>query len=175
MTKQRTTTHAMTRDLSLEEASRILYGEALALDQQRWDDWLDLYTDDANFWVPTWIEEHRLANDPMRELSLIYCSGKSSLADRVMRIRSGLSVASKVLPRTVHSLSNLMWMEGELAHQLSSAFQLALFDLKGQSSHVFFGRYEHLLRQENGQWQIAAKKVILMNDLIPTMMDFYSV
>lgn len=163
---------AMAERLSLEEASQFLFREALALDEQRWDDWLALYAEDAVFWVPSWTDEHGLASDPERELSLMYCPARVGLADRVMRIRSGLSVASKVLPRTVHALGNVMWAEGG---KLSSVFQVALFDLKSQSTHVYHGRYEHELRQVDGHWRIAAKKVILMNDLIPTMLDFYSV
>ena len=158
--------------LSLDEASHILFAEALALDEQRWDDWLALYTDDAVFWVPSWTDEHHLAVDPDRELSLMYYSARVGLADRVMRVRSGLSVASKVLPRTVHALGNVMWAKNGV---LSSVFQVASYDLKSRSTHVYFGRYEHVLRNVGGQWRIASKKVILMNDLIPTMLDFYSV
>ena len=162
----------MDERLSAEEAARVLYGEALALDEQRWDDWLAMYTEDAVFWVPSWIDEHGLAGDPDRELSLMYYPARVGLADRVMRIRSGLSVASKVLPRTVHALGNVMWTE---SGKLNSVFQVASFDLKSRSSHVYYGRYEHVLRKVDGHWRIAAKKVILMNDLIPTMLDFYSV
>lgn len=158
--------------LSIVEASKILYREALALDEQRWDDWLALYAEDAVFWVPSWTDEHRLANDPDRELSLMYCSSKGGLAERVMRVRSGLSAASKVLPRTVHSLGNIICEEGGA---VSSVFQVAVYDLKSKSTHVYFGRYEHVLRNVDGDWRIAAKKVKLMNDLIPTMLDFYSI
>jgi 3-phenylpropionate/cinnamic acid dioxygenase small subunit len=42
---------------------------------------------------------------------------------------------------------------------------------------VLFGRYEYRLRRhdEGGReyWLIARKKVLLLNDHIPTMIDFY--
>jgi 3-phenylpropionate/cinnamic acid dioxygenase small subunit len=33
----------------------------------------------------------------------------------------------------------------------------------------------HTLRQAGGRWRIARKKVVLMNDTIPTMLDFYCI
>ena len=65
-----------------------------------WDDWLALYTEDAEFWVPTWRDEHQLTEDPARELSFIYLQGRALLAERVFRITSGRSAASTPLPRT---------------------------------------------------------------------------
>jgi len=32
----------------------VIHREALYLDERRWDDWLALYHDDAEFWVPAW-------------------------------------------------------------------------------------------------------------------------
>jgi 3-phenylpropionate/cinnamic acid dioxygenase small subunit len=40
---------------------------------------------------------------------------------------------------------------------------------------VFFGRYEHGLRRVDGDWRIARKKILLLNDTIPTVVDFYSI
>lgn len=38
----------------------VVLGEAACLDEQRWDDWLDHYTEDAVLWAPAWDAEHRL-------------------------------------------------------------------------------------------------------------------
>jgi 3-phenylpropionate/cinnamic acid dioxygenase small subunit len=160
-------------------AARVVAREALLLDAQRWDDWLALYTEDAQFWLPAWTDEHRLAASPERELSLVYCGARAGLEDRVWRIRSGLSVASRPLPRTTHCVSNSVVdspadrPEGELA--VTSSWTCHVFGLKERTSHVFHGRYEHRLRADGGAWRIAAKKVVLMNDTIPTMLDFYCV
>ena len=160
-------------------ATRVVAEEALLLDAQRWDDWLALYTEDAQFWLPAWTDEHRLAASPERELSLVYCGARAGLEDRVWRIRSGLSVASRPLPRTTHCVSNSVvdraqdGPAGELA--VTSSWTCHVFGLKERTSHVFHGRYEHRLRADGSGWRIAAKKVVLMNDTIPTMLDFYCV
>lgn len=158
-------------------ASQVLAQEALHLDSQRWDQWLALFSPDIVFWMPAWTDEHRLAESPESELSLIYCTARAALEDRVWRVRSGLSVASKPLPRTTHSVTNLMVTQADDPEllQVESSWTCHVFGLKQRSTHVFHGRYEHQLRLQDEQWLITRKKVVLMNDNIPTMLDFYCI
>jgi 3-phenylpropionate/cinnamic acid dioxygenase small subunit len=160
-------------------AQSVLFREALCLDSQRWDDWLALYDEDATFWIPAWTDEHRLSASPDSELSLMYCAARAGLEDRVWRIRSGLSVASTPLPRTAHAVSSpvVSHAEGTEAArlQVESSWTCHVHNPKRRAEHVFFGRYEHVLRQGPAGWRIASKKVVLMNDTIPTMLDFYCV
>ena len=58
---------------------------------------------------------------------------------------------------------------------LSASFAVHLYDVRAERTHVFFGRYEHKLRREAEGWRIAAKKILLLNDVIPTVVDFYSI
>jgi 3-phenylpropionate/cinnamic acid dioxygenase small subunit len=169
-------------DLALDvafAACNVVAREALLLDAQRWDDWLALYAEDAVFWLPAWTDEHRLAASPERELSLIHCSSRAGLEDRVWRVRSGLSVASRPLPRTTHSVANGVARAaddragGDVV--VESSWTCHVFVLKERTTHVFHGRYEHRLRRDREQWRIAAKTIVLMNDTIPTMLDFYCV
>ncbi len=97
---------------------RVLFEEARALDEQRFDDWLALYAHDAIFWVPAWTDEGRLTSDPETELSLIHCT-RAQLAERVGRVEGGRSIASSPLPRTAHIVSNVM--VGSLAARSSCA------------------------------------------------------
>ena len=160
-------------------ACELVAREALLLDAQRWDDWLALYADDARFWLPAWTDDHRLAASPERELSLIYCAARAGLEDRVWRVRSGLSVASRPLPRTTHSVTNSVasfaddGAGGDVV--VRSSWTCHVFGLKERTTHVFHGRYEHRLRRDREEWRIAAKTIVLMNDTIPTMLDFYCV
>lgn len=164
---------------TIAAAQELLFREALYLDTQRWDDWLGLYDEDATFWMPAWTDEHRLSASPETELSLMYCAARAGLEDRVWRIRSGLSVASTPLLRTAHAVSGpvVSAVEGTGATrlQVESSWTCHVHNPKRRTEHVFFGRYEHGLRQGPDGWRIASKKVVLMNDTIPTMLDFYCV
>ena len=48
------------------------------------------------------------------------------------------------------------------------------FDPRVSKAQAHFGRYEFSLRQSDAGWKIARKKIILLNDLIPTVIDFYN-
>ena len=162
----------MSPPLTRAEAEELLYREALLLDRREWEQWLDLYTEDAEYWMPAWRDETEPTADPQSELSLIWYRGRSSLEERVWRARSGLSVASTPPPRTVHGVTNVLVEEG---NRVAASFAVHTHDVRAGRSHVFFGRYEYRLRPAEAGWKIAAKKILLLNDTIPTVVDFYMI
>jgi benzoate/toluate 1,2-dioxygenase subunit beta len=166
----------MTAPFTRAAAEDLLYREAALLDEGAWDDWLALYTDDALFWMPAWRDELTPTADPDRELSLIYYEGRRGLEDRVVRARSGQSVASHPRPRCVHMISNVRLIEC-IANtaEIASNFTVSLHDVRAERTHDFFGRYRHTLRREKGAWRITRKYILLLNDTIPTVVDFYSI
>ena len=166
----------MTGVLTRSEAEELACREALALDRGDWDRWLALYLEDAVFWVPAWRDETTPTADPDSELSLIYYQGRRNLEDRIWRIQSRQSVASHPLPRTVHSVTNILVEEAEGdSGAVSAAFVVHRFDARSEQTHAFFGRYEYRLRRCDGAWRIAVKKILLLNDTIPTVLDVYSI
>ncbi|OJU18012.1 MULTISPECIES: aromatic-ring-hydroxylating dioxygenase subunit beta [unclassified Sphingomonas] len=162
--------------LTPDAAAAILYREAECLDEYEWDAWLDLYAEDAVFWLPAWKNETETTSDPESELSLIYYRGRGNLADRVWRARSGQSVASAPRMRTVHLITNVRLAEADAASAVvASNVAVHLFDKRAGRSHAFFGRYRHELRFDGQSWLIAAKTIVLLNDTIPTVLDFYCI
>ena len=158
------------------EAEDLLYREALYLDRRQWDEWLALYTEDCTYWMPAWANETTPTADPDAELSLIYYRGRRNLEDRVWRLRSGQSVASTPLPRTVHAVTNVLVEEADVAEaRVAASFTVHRYDVRSDRTHVFFGRYDYRLVQTDGAWRIAAKTILLLNDMIPTVVDVYSV
>lgn len=160
-------------------AEQFLYREALLLDTRRWQDWLNLFEPEAEFWVPAWKSEHETTADPDTELSLIWCQPRTRLAERVTRALSGRSVAAIPLPRTQHAVGNVL-VDGNSPEPdgcllVHANFTVHLYNLKKKSEHVFFGRSEHRLAPHGGGWRIRAKKCVLLNDCLPTLLDFYCV
>jgi 3-phenylpropionate/cinnamic acid dioxygenase small subunit len=157
-------------------AAELVAKEAHYLDRQDWDAWLALYTDDAVFWAPAWKSEHQTTGFPETELSLMYLSGRPSFEERVWRVRSALSVASMPLARTTHMVTNLLIERvntEEDSMDVASNWSVHVFHPKRRQQHTFFGSYQHTLRRLDGAWRIARKTVVLRNDLIPAMIDFY--
>jgi len=161
----------------LASGTELLQREALYLDQRRWDDWLALYTPDCEYWMPAWKSEDELGQNPRTELSYFYYDNRAGLEDRVARVVSGRSAASSPMPRTTHLLSDIRLRQDPSAGRLAlgAAWVCQVYFPRLKESRAFFGRVEHdlVLRDEN--WLIARKKIVLQNDYIPTMLDFYCV
>lgn len=159
---------------TLERAADLLHREASALDKKRWDDWLALYEPDAVFWIPAWDDDGTLVEDPRREISLMYYASRRGLEDRIARLRSGLSSASTPLPRTCHLLSGIRIVR-EDAHALHVEASFAVHSYRKGRTETFYGGYEHRLRRHGDELTIARKRIVLMNDVIPSLLDVYSV
>lgn len=163
-------------DLQIQAtAAALLYREGLHLDRQEWDAWLDCYVADAEYWVPAWRSETELVSDVRREVSLIYHASRSGLEERVVRIRSRKSVTAMPMPRTAHFVSNIL-VESLADRTLTGTASWIVHEVDPRvaKTHVHFGRYEFALRSVEREWKIARKKIILLDDLIPTVIDFYS-
>jgi len=160
-----------------EAGVELIHREAALLDEQKWDEWLALYTGDCEFWMPAWKSDGTPTTNPQSELSHIYYAGRRGLEDRIVRIRSGKSPASSPMPRTAHLLSSILPLEppGKDRMRLRSTWACHVVFLRTGENHAFFGRYEHELVLKGGGWKIAKKKILLQNDHIPTMLDIYCV
>ena len=166
----------MSMPLPLQDAADLLYREAHYLDTQRWDDWLALFVEDCEYWAPAWKSEHEPTSDPRSEVSLIYNSNRAGLEDRVWRVRSGRSVASRPLPRTHHAVTNVMLgaSKPDGGAEVLSNWTMHQFKTKRSEVETLFGRCEHELVQRDGGLRIKRKKIILLNDAMPAMLDFYN-
>lgn len=154
----------------------LLYQEAAYLDERRWQEWLALYTEDAEFWLPAWDEDGRPTTDPQSQLSLIYYNSRAGLEDRVWRIQSGLSPATSPLLRTCHVITNVrLTTVGQGRPHVSSHWQVQSHQPEKQQSFTYFGFYEHELRAEGDHLRIAKKKILLLNDVVKSALDIYHV
>ena len=165
----------MSYDL-LSRCSQVLFYEAACLDQRQWAEWLALYTEDAEYWIPAWTDEVTPTNDPQSELSLIYYDGRAGLEDRVWRIESGLSPASQPMARTCHLITNIrITNEADEQPSVSSHWQVNVYKPEKQQSFIYYGFYEHVLRSKQDGYQIAKKKITLLNDVVEGVLDIYHV
>lgn len=156
-------------------AAATLYREARLLDRGEWADWVAMYREDAVYWVPAWLDEYETTSDPNTQCSLLYHDRRRGLEERIARIESRKSITALPLPRTVHQIGNVEASEsapGEIT--CHSVFSVHVYDPRVAKEHVRHGRYEHRLTQEGGEWKIARKVITLVNDRVPTLLDFYS-
>jgi 3-phenylpropionate/cinnamic acid dioxygenase small subunit len=155
-------------------AENILYLEGYYLDTRKWDEWLDLFTEDVVYWVPSWKSEHEYTTDPESELCLIYYTNRNGLEDRVIRATSGQSPASTPLPRTVHLRSNVL-VTAATGDRIGvhACWTTHSYRPKDKRNELLFGRCEYVLATTESGWKIAEKKTIIASELLPAVVDVY--
>ena len=161
----------------LAAGTDLLSCEARYLDERDWDAWLDLYLEDCEFWAPAWKTDDTLTADFNREISVFYFASRAALEDRVWRIRSGEAPSINPLPRTTHVIANTVLEDGATgeAMTLHSGWTCHVYFIRNRTQHVFFGRRTDELVLRDGAWRIRRKKVVLMNDYVPAMIDVFCV
>ena len=139
------------------EIEQFLYREARLLDQQRLEEWLALYTDDATYWVPLEQGQH----DPMEVSSIIH-DDRTLLELRVRQARHARAHARLPLARTVHQVGNVLVLE-ETGTELKVASTLQVVEYRAERQRVWGAMVEHQLRRSASEWKIARKRVDLVN------------
>jgi anthranilate 1,2-dioxygenase (deaminating, decarboxylating) small subunit len=153
---------------------QFLYRKADLCDKRQWVDYLELFDPKSEFHIPQWESEHVYTTDPKRSMSLIYYATRAGLEDRVFRLGTGKSAASNPMPRTLHQVSNVMVQpleDGEL--EVTAKWVTYVYRF-GASSH-FFGDSTYRLKPAGSSWVIMKKHVVLLNDTIDSVLDFYHV
>ncbi len=153
----------------------LLYREARCLDTRNWDEWLDLMAPDVEYWIPAWDTDLETTGDPNNELSLVYYDSRQGLEDRVFRIRTGRSVATTPLPRTCHYVTNIetQFEPDPKSCRVHANWQVNSWRLG--KTNTYFGYYEYLLIDTSEGWKIRRKKITVLNEVIPTVLDIYLV
>jgi len=136
---------------------QFLYHEARLLDSQRYEEWLELFTEDATYWVP--LEQGQ--KDPFGTSSIIH-DDRTLLELRVKQIRHPRAHARLPLARTVHQIGNIMEL-GEADGELRIGSTLTLVEFRNEKQRVYGARVEHRLRRKGDTFQIAHKRVDLVN------------
>jgi 3-phenylpropionate/cinnamic acid dioxygenase small subunit len=157
-----------------ERIERLLYCEASLLDDKKWRDWLDLYTEDAVYWMPAWTSEYETTSDPELQLNLLYLKGRASLEDRVFRIETGDSFASVPMARTTHVVGGvLVGASGVSGVEVRASWIVHSYGIHGGITRS--GAYDYLLRDEAGVLKIARKKITMIDDKLVGPVDIFHV
>lgn len=141
--------------------ARFLYDEARLLDEWRLKEWLDLFTDDAVYVVPT--TDHPKPA-PARDLTLIH-DDRKRLAYRVGLLLGERAWAENPVSRTRRMLSNIR-VAGEREGVCRVASNFSVHRFRHGDVQTFIGRYEHELVTREGQLRIRRRTAILDHETL---------
>jgi len=156
------------------EVEQFLYREARLLDGGQFYEWLDLFTDDARYWMPTRETRERREDEVRKagELSLIE-DDKNFLLTRVKRFDTGLAHAEQPPSRTRHFIMNVE-IVGEENGEIEVHSNILVFQGRYEKSENFFvGKREDRLRKVDGQWRIARRKIVLDQTVLPRVLSIF--
>lgn len=159
------------------KVSAFLSREAQLVDQKRWSEWLELFDEQCEFWVPAWDSDTVLTNDPEQEASLIYYRTRAGLEDRVYRIEHTQAPSATPPPRTSHLVSTVCIVEAQAGTVKAEANWVCHWVWR-KEFRIYAGRYDYELRETPSNrvpFVIQKKRVVVINDVIPTVMDIWHI
>ncbi len=169
--KARTAEGRLEHLLLAREIEDFLYHEAELLDARRFDEWLELISEDIRYWMPM-LRNVRYGEQAEREETREqqdinwFDEGKVTLSQRVQQIQSGIHWAEEPLSRTCHMVSNVELLE-ESPDQVTAKSRFLVYRNRVETETDFFvGKREDVIRRENGQWRIVRRKITLDQNVL---------
>ena len=154
--------------------SQFLFHKSALCDTRQWEAYLDLYDEDSVYHIPQWIDEHTYVQDPNQGLSYIYYEDRTGLEDRVFRIGTGKAASGTPLPRTCHSVNNVLVKQLADGNVEAKVAWQTLYNRQGLEG-CFYGHATYVLRPVDGSFRIRHQHTLLLNDKIDSVLDFYHV
>jgi len=139
------------------EVAELLFHEASLLDRGRLDEWLELYTDDATYWIPLQADQ----SDPLTTSSIVY-DDRRLMEARVRQFQHPRAHARVPAPRTVHQVGNVRVLEAD-GRDTRVGSTLVLVEYRRERQRIWGAVVEHRLRRTAHGLRIAAKRVDLVN------------
>ena len=142
----------------LREIEQFLYREARLADDHEYDGWEALWTDDGVYWIPANGE----GGDPALVMSIVY-DNRSRIALRIKQLNTGKRHSQQPRSRLRRLISNveLLGVEGDQVHVTANAL---VFESTLRGDLIWTSRNEYRLRRIDGEFRMAYKKVILVNN-----------
>jgi benzoate/toluate 1,2-dioxygenase beta subunit len=136
-----------------------LVHETTLLDDRRFEEWRDLYTEDSYYWVPL-KPEH---TDPDAQAALFY-DDRRMMQTRIDRLRHPNIHAQTPPHRTCHMVGNVTVTEVHAAAgECSVRSTMLMTDYRVRVQRVWSGHVRHRLRWTGEGFRIVSKRVDLIN------------
>ncbi len=153
---------------------QFLFREVRLLSERRYEEWLDLFTDDARYWMPA---RETVGGQPDAvsgegEMAF-FDDDKEFLAARIERLRSSLAHAEQPPSRLRYFVSNVE-IEELREGELDVRCNLLVYQSRLERTEVsYVGRREDRLRRIDRSWRIASRKIILDQTLVPRSISIF--
>ena len=136
---------------------QFLLREASLMDNHKYEEWFNLWTEELLYWVPCNSEDI----DPVRQVSIIY-ERRLDLEMRISRLSGRHAHAQSPKSRIQRIISNIEILPDADSLIVTSSFVLGETRMKEEV--ILFGRSEHTLLPQGDGFLMSRKKVVLLNN-----------
>ena len=169
------------RNEVIDEVEQFLYREARLLDERRFHEWLELFTDDVRYWMIGRSNRYPKSSkaiaalDPGREPAegsddqelAILDESKETLAGRIARLDTGMAWAEDPPSRTRHLIANIEVEAGDAISELKVYSNFIVYRSRAEREEDFYvGARQDVLRRVDGAWKIARRKMTLDQNVL---------
>jgi 3-phenylpropionate/cinnamic acid dioxygenase small subunit len=160
----------LARLLLKEEIEQFLYREADLLDERRYEEWLELFTDDAHYFMP--MRRNVPHDEPEREFTRAgtdvnwFDEGKDTLTRRVKQILTGIHWAEEPPSRICHVIANVQITSATATEVAVRSRFLVYRNRVETETDLLVGKRDDLLRRLDGTWKIARRKIVLDQNVL---------
>lgn len=150
------------------EVEQFLYHEAALLDARRFDEWLELFTDDAEYLAPI-TPIHQVPEAIPLDTGLgIFNEGRRFLGLRIKRLGTGYAHAEQPPSRTRHVLGNVRVHVAEGPDKLTVSANFIVFQSRLEDTEAFFvGEREDTFVRAGESWKIASRRILFDHRTLP--------
>jgi 3-phenylpropionate/cinnamic acid dioxygenase small subunit len=167
---------------TIRGVEQFLYREARLLDERRFRDWLELFTEDVHYWMGsrsnryprsskaiTMLDPNRYVEEDVTgadELGL-FDEDINTLTARVARLETGMAWAEDPPSRTRHLISNIEIVPGTSESELTVRCNFIVYRNRGETEQDFYvGAREDGLRRVDAAWKIARRRLVLDQNVL---------
>ena len=143
--------------LDREACEAFLVHEARLLDAAMFDDWLALFTPDAQYWVPSQPDQQ----SPHDTVSLMY-DDRRLLETRVRRLASPRIYSQEPRSRTSRIVANVT-IEESGPEFIATRSKFMMIEFRRNEQRLFGGTCFHRLVLQDGAMRIRLKRIELVN------------
>lgn len=146
------------------EIQQFLFREARVLDEERYEDWLDMLTPDVHYWMPGTQARYRSDQLPpcRRDAMAYFDDSLEDLRVRIARTRQKTAWAEDPPTRHCHIVTNVEVVRTDVANELIvySCF-LNVRNRNEVEEQILPGRREDLIRRTQAGLKLAKRAIYL--------------
>jgi len=147
------------QDLLNAELAAFVYAEARMLDEQRYDEWYELFSDDAVYWIPLAPGQA----DPLNHNSLMH-EDKLMLKLRIERLKSPRAFSQQPRSRSHHLMQapQVESIDNEAGEYVVRT-QFLYTEAQRDAQQTYAGTALHTLVRMDGRLRVRLKRINLLN------------